>query len=372
MSTGAQLIVSGEAQHKLVEQLFSIYIEKGFVSTDTVFEMLNGADIPLDTVDRACDELLSLGAIIRDNPVDPSDDNDYEYDRGKVDYEQLYNDALLLEPELESFIAYLRQIQPPQHREWKILLPQAKFGNTYARNRLCEMYLRTVLNIAYNIAKQYDLPLVDTFQDGTIGLLIAIKKYNPLDQNMFPRYFPLWVRQCIFRNIPFSPKPDTYFPVHIKDTLYSIYKIVKNHDCELCDTATYCPNLIQSIISILECSPDLAVQYLDYFIPTESLEQVLEKNPDLISDEGAQCRIRDEQIDSKALCELIQTMLSSLKSKEQEIVSLRYGIKSGNAHTLEEIGAEFGVTRERIRQIEAKVMRKLRAPSNSKKLKEFW
>ena len=273
---------------------------------------------------------------------------------------------------MKPLIDSLRKIQPPQNREWRMLMPQAQVGNTFAQNRLCEMYLRTVLNISCSIAKQYDLSIADTFQEGTIGLLTAIEKFNPLDQDVFPRYFPLWVRQCISRGIPFSPKPDAYFPVHIKDTLYSIYELVKKHYCELCDTATYCPNLIQSIAMTLKCAPGLAIQYLSYFIPTESLEQVSERDPNSVSDAGDFCRNYDEQIDAVQLNELVRKGLPFLTPRERKIISLRFGFEDGTVYTLEEVGAKFGLTRERIRQIEAKVIRKLRHPSHSKQLKEFW
>jgi RNA polymerase primary sigma factor len=122
----------------------------------------------------------------------------------------------------------------------------------------------------------------------------------------------------------------------------------------------------------LKCTPELAIQYLDYFIPTESLEQVSEESPELVSNDGALNLSYDEQLYTVKLYDLVRKELSTLKSREQRIISLRYGFEDGNVHTLEEVGVEYGLTRERIRQIEAKAIRKLRHPSHSKRLKDFW
>ena len=152
-------------------------------------------------------------------------------------------------------------------------------------------------------------------------------------------------------------------------------------------TQTHMALLIVGIISInppqssltiriapetLECTPELAIQYLDYFIPTESLEQISEETPEAMSDQGALSRLYDEQLDANDLSYLVRQELSTLKPRERRIIYLRYGFEDGIAHTLEEVGAEYGLTRERIRQIEAKVIHKLQHPSHRKHLKDFW
>ena len=121
----------------------------------------------------------------------------------------------------------------------------------------------------------------------------------------------------------------------------------------------------------LECTPELAAKYLDCFMPTESLEQVSEKDLALLSEDGNLCQSYDEQLHAIELCDLVQKGLSTFGHREQKVIFLRYGFEDGTVHTLEEIGIEFGVTRERIRQIEGKVIRKLRSSSHAKELAEF-
>lgn len=348
-------------QNDLIESIFKLYEEKGYVSVDTIVEIVDKAGISLDDIDRICDKLLGMGVIIRDDADDYSDEEDEEYDRSRVDYDALYYKVAQIEPEFRPMLDIIRQIQPPQHREWKMLIPQAQNGNEYARQRLCEMYMRTVLYLAYVIHERFDVSIADTFQDGVIGLLKAIGKFNPMQHDTFPSYFPLWARQNIFRNMPFSPNKDIYFPIHLQTKLYGIYDLVKRHHCDLCVTSACCPNLVKQVASALECSLNTAKQYLMYFKPCDSIERLTEEFPEALSDYGISMEEYGDTIMKYELRKNIENALQILRLKERIVLERRYGLKDGKFCTLEEVGSFMHLTRERIRQIEAKAIKKLRA-----------
>jgi len=363
--------MGGASYQGIFDQLYSAYKDNGYISTDTVFETIISLDLPLYDIDRICDQLLSRGVIIRDDPKAYTDEEEGEYDRSQIDFEQLYEEILAIDPGLEPFISEVRQIQPPQHREWQTLIPQAKSGNQYAYQRLSEMYTRTVIKLALAIHKKYNAPLADTIQEGYIGLMTALDKYEIGRQDVFPTYYPLWVRQNIQREMPFSLNPVVYFPVHIKEKLYSIYDRVLDHECNECSGTELCSTLIVEVAEALSCSIEDAKRYLRYFEPIDSLERIIKEDPQILSDHGS---FFEDYYEVHTLYELHNVMsdvLQALTFKEQQVLKLRFGFVDDQARTLEEVGIMFGVTRERIRQIEAKAIRKLSHPTREKKLRPF-
>lgn len=363
------------AKHKtIIKMLYKVYKEQGFVSEEFIFETLADANLPLYGVDYICDQLLSMGVIIRDDPYAYIDDEDEdgEYDRSQTDYELLFDEVLSIDESLAPFIEQVKQIQPPQHREWRNLLPQAKNGNQYAYRRMILMYLRTVIKISLVYNKKVSAPLGETIQEGCIGLIMAIDKYEIGRQDVFPTYFPWWVRQNITRRIPFPANSSIYFPVHVKDKLYSIYEIVMNHHCHECREKGLCPTLVVGAAERLECSINGAKPYLRYYKSFESIEEILIENPDVLSDNGDFEEIFFKSYTLKELNIILRKMLETLTPKEKRILQLRFGIIDGKERTLEQVGNICGLTRERIRQIEARALGRLRHPTRIKSLKAFW
>ena len=338
---------------------------------DTVFNALMDVKIPLHDIDNILDRLLSMGVLVRTDRDAYRDENGEEYDRSQLDYEIIYQEVLLLDDQLALFIEQLRMIQPPQHREWQKLIPQAKGGNKFAFNRLIEMYLRSVVNIALNISKKIGSPIAETIQEGCVGLILAIKKYDIGKQDIFARYYPWYVLRQIQREMAFTINPLVYFPAHIKEKLNRIYEIVKKHDCIKCSNYHLCPALISDAANILNCSNESAKEYVSYFNQLESLETLLDEEPYIFSDHNL---LIDDLIDASyadQAKESISRVLNTLTYREKKVLELRYGFYGDSPETLEKVGREFKVTRERIRQIEAKAIRKLRHPSRSKKLRDY-
>ncbi|NCC87252.1 MAG: sigma-70 family RNA polymerase sigma factor [Clostridia bacterium] len=358
---------------KLIESIFDKYQKHGFVTEDSILQEMQENNISLFDIDRILDLLLAKGVIVRDafgSETTNSENADDDYDRSQTDYENVFQDILNLDGELETLINSVRNIQPPQHREWVTLLPQAQAGNTFARNRIFEMYMRSVLRLALQFSNRYDQPIADTIQNGFIGLYVAIDKFEYGKQDNFPQYYPLWVIQHIRREAEVV-NPTVYYPVHMKDKLFSCWDAVNTHQCEMCGTKNICPNLLCKIEEIVSCTEDEAIAIRSSLEPYDSLNDLIEQDKlerkyEIISEE----EVYDVVVINE-MAKQIRNCLKTLTSREEEILMLRYGFNDGIEHTLEDVGQKYNVTRERIRQIEAKAIRKLRHSKRRELLKDY-
>ena len=348
----------------IIDNLYAKYKSKGFIQEDEALTLMSAQNLSLQEIERITGTLLGMGVIFADESFEDDED---EYDRGQTDFNLLYEDVVATEPVLEQFVNEIRMIQPPQHREWMTLIPQYQAGNPYAINRLFEMYLRSVLKIAFSFSQKYNAPLMDTFEDGMEGLLKSFSKYDLAKNGVFPSYYPMWVMQNITRNMSFSPNPLLYFPVHIRTKLYQLFDNVEAAEGDLKS-----PWLIQSVVDELECTEIEAKNLLGFFEPMPSLDELLENECDgYFNDNGAFEDEMYQRAEQSDLQSIFKTLLMELKPREAEILEARYGLIDGKAKTLEEVGEMYDVTRERIRQIEAKALRKIRHPSRVKKLTGF-
>lgn len=190
-----------------IKNLQDLYKERGFITEENILDSVIDNNLSLNDIDRLCEILLSMGFIIRADTIKTSSTKlkiDYEeevYDRSQIDYEEFYKEVVSIDDSLSLFIKGVSRILPPQHREWSNLMPHAKNGNEFARQRILEMYLRTVIRISLWHHKKYDLPLADTIQEGFVGLITALEKYDLIRQENFATYAPWWVRQVIFREM---------------------------------------------------------------------------------------------------------------------------------------------------------------------------
>ena len=346
-------------RQNIIDQLYKKYKTIGFITEDEVLSCFVAHKSALSEIDSITEYLLTLGVIIKIEE-DSDEDEFIANDRSKLDYEKIFNKVLLVQPELETFIEYVRQITPPQNREWQSLIPQAQNGNTYARNRLVEMYLRVVIKQALYCFKNYKVSLEDTLQNGVIGLITAIKKYNPAKHEKFSTYAPWWINQSIYRRMKIYNNP-MYFPFHIKDKVLVVQKMIKKHHNSNCScTSSYlCDLFLDEVQEKLNCQIEDAKQilfYLNQFFIIDSIDsedfEFNDKN--LCTDELTSLaeRIHTRQVIRKAF--------KGLQGREHMILRFRFGFFDGEPWTLEQIGLKFGVTRERVRQIETSALRRLK------------
>jgi len=354
---GLDVVDASSKYQAIIDDLYAKYKSRGFIQEDEALSLMDAHNLSLQEVERLTGILLGMGVLF-DNI-----DDEEEYDKGQVDFETLFVNVVNVDPHLKEFIDYVREIQPPQRREWQMLIPQHKAGNEYATTRLFEMYLRSVVNIAYNFSEKYHTSLVDCIGDGMIGLVRALEKYELSEHKVFPGYYPTWVWQNITRNMCFTPNPLLYFPAHVRAKLYKLFdNIDEAGGIGTADLSA--PELVNSVTDELACSVDEARNLLRFFEPMSSLDELRENEIEAYcSDNGAFEYEMIERSERASLRRVVKEALTHLKPNEIEVLELRYGLTDGTERTLEEVGLIKGLTRERIRQIESRALRKLQQPT---------
>lgn len=333
--------------------LLSTYEYKGFLTEDEVIDICIDNDLDLFQIDAMCERLIDKKLIIREEIARTQDDD--IVDRSQFDYEALYRIIHREYPKCDVLVNEIKNIMPPQTREWNNLIGQAQSGNEFAKERLVSMYLRTVLKQSYEFSKTYYCDFEEAFQYGVIGLITAIEKYDITSPDTFVSYFPLWVRQsmqryCEIRGTMYR------FPAHYKDKLYKITSELTAYlEDDNVENAIVClaPEFVSSNdVDEVECC---------HVMPYIELYEGIEDTTDYTL-----------SVEYLEMQRAVDNILNILNDRERGVIERRFGLNRYNEMTLEEVGSIFNVTRERIRQIEAKALKKLSNPTRIKKLKGIY
>lgn len=285
---------------------------------------------------------------------------------GRLEHE-LSAEGVALDDPVKAYLKEIGQVPLLSAEEEQTLARAARAGDADARRRLSEANLRLVVSVAKRYAGR-GLPFLDLIQEGNLGLMKAAEKFEPDRGFKFSTYATWWIRQSITRAIADQGRT-IRIPVHLVEHINRVRKTAG----ELLRKNGREPTA-EEIAVRLEMEPDRVRELLQLAQEPVSLETPVGEEEDahledFIQDEEAGVPV--DEAGRQLLRRELMSVLKSLTPREERVITLRFGLDDGRPRTLEELGKEFNVTRERIRQIEAKALRKLRHPSRAKRLRDY-
>ena len=338
--------------------------EKGYVTFEELAENLRGLEMDSDSLDELYNMFHDMGIEVVSEEVE---DNDESVNGGETIGDLSIPKTVSINDPVRMYLKEIGKISLLSLDDELMISERVAAGDEEAKNLLAESNLRLVVSIAKRYVGR-NLSFLDLIQEGNMGLMKAVDKFDATKGYKFSTYATWWIRQAITRAIADQAKT-IRVPVHMVETINKLKRTQRQLTLELNrepkeeELAEKMGLPVEKIREIIK----IDVDPISLEKPTREDEDSCVA--DFIKDESNMSP-EEYAINSKLKDEIAEVLLT-LTEREEQVLRLRFGLEDGTCRTLEEVGNMFGVTRERIRQIEAKALRKLRHPSRSKKLKDY-
>lgn len=344
--------------------------KEGFITFEQLVAELKGLEIDNDTLDEIYNMFVENNiAVISEADANNSQDGGPAKMKDEpiiLSDEDITKDININDP-VRMYLKEIGRISLLTPEEEMNLSIRVAENDEEAKRILAESNLRLVVSIAKRYVGR-GLLFLDLIQEGNIGLMKAVEKFDYGKGYKFSTYATWWIRQAITRALADQART-IRVPVHMVETINKMARIQRQLTLELNREPTEQELAKKMGISIEKVREVMKISQEPVSLETPIGEEDDSHLGDFLKDESSLSP--EEYTENEILKEEIMEVLESLQPREQEVLELRFGLIDGTCHTLEEVGKRFNVTRERIRQIEAKALRKLRHPSRAKKLKDF-
>ena len=354
-------------QNKNVNEILKKAKEKGKITYGELAMQLGEANP--DEIDKVFEAMEDLGVDVLKDEIEEPDLKDLESveDVKIEDIDEMNFDGINIDDPVRMYLREIRKIPLLSFDQELELAKEILNGSEEAKQKLSESNLRLVVSIAKKYVGRGML-LLDLIQEGNMGLIKAVEKFDYTKGYKFSTYATWWIRQAITRAIADQART-IRIPVHMVETINKLKKVTRRLAQELSRKPTEDELAAEMGVSISKLREIVKIAQEPLSLETPIGKEEDSRLGDFIEDKEADAPIKT--VASELLREDLAEVLCTLSPRERDVLRLRFGMDDGRQRTLEEVGQLFGVTRERIGQIEAKALRKLRHPNRKKRLEEY-